>query len=118
MNRFFQSHFQNLQFTTVKMAYVTCLVTKNFTFELPGKCVYQGSQGLYNFSIIINGKEYVVHDDETCSKSQRRSLKLEIQHPASWTQGQKGKYKGKICKTVNDHFETYFLKIDNFRPQK
>ena len=30
---------QNLQFTTVKMAYVTCLVTKNFIFELPGKCV-------------------------------------------------------------------------------
>ena len=39
MNRFFQSHIQNLQLTTVKMAYVTCLVTKNFTFELPGKCV-------------------------------------------------------------------------------
>ena len=38
MNRFFQSHVQNLQLTTVKMAYVTCLVTKNFTFELPGKC--------------------------------------------------------------------------------
>ena len=38
MNRFSQSHIQNLQFTTVKMAYVTCLVTKNFTFELPGKC--------------------------------------------------------------------------------
>ena len=38
MNRFFQSHIQNLQLTTVKMAYVTCLVTKNFTFELPGKC--------------------------------------------------------------------------------
>ena len=36
MNRFSQSHIQNLQFTTVKMAYVTCLVTKNFTFELPG----------------------------------------------------------------------------------
>ena len=38
MNRFFQSHIQNLQFTTVKMAYVTCLDTKKFTFELPGKC--------------------------------------------------------------------------------
>ena len=44
MNRFFQSHIQNLQLTTVKMAYVTCLVTKNFTFELPGKCVISPSK--------------------------------------------------------------------------
>ena len=46
MNRFFQSHIQNLQFTTVKMAYVTCLDTKNFTLDLPGKCDGQLNQVL------------------------------------------------------------------------
>ena len=46
MNRFFQSHIQNLQLTTVKMAYVTCLVTKNFTFELPGKCAKRDKRDL------------------------------------------------------------------------
>ena len=60
--------------------------------------VDQDCQGLYNFSIIVNGNEYVVHDGKTCSKSQRRSLKLEFQHRASCTQGQKGKYKGKYAK--------------------
>ena len=61
--------------------------------------VQQGCQGLYNFSTIVNGNEYVVHEGETCSKSQRRSRKLESQHPALWTQGQKGKYKEKYEKS-------------------
>ena len=41
MNRFSQSHIQNLQFTTVKMVYVTCLDTKNLTFDFPGKCAIE-----------------------------------------------------------------------------
>ena len=31
------------------MAYVTCLDTKNFTFELPGKCVPSAVQSKYFF---------------------------------------------------------------------